>query len=59
MMQLATSANGINCDNEADMVRQRLRLPSRMQGGSLRSMEDVAPAAFIAGMLKTDRPDND
>ena len=47
-----------------DIARQRLRLPARMYGGSIRSAADVAPAAFLGTVAKVmprmlDRRDED
>ena len=37
---------------EDDIARARLLLPARMYGGGIKSLEDVAPAAFIGALCR-------
>jgi len=46
----STCIPGLNVDD--DITLRRLRLPSRMYGGGIRSLVDVAPAAFCATVCR-------
>lgn len=50
---IAESCTGIKSSNQPTMVKRRLQLPSRLNGGKLRSALDVAPAAYVGGLLQT------
>ena len=47
----AAIATGIDFHTEAPLVHLRLRMPRKLNGGGLRSMADVAPAAYVGGLL--------
>ena len=62
--KVAAACTGIPLTNETDFVTLRFRLPAKLRGGMLRRSEDVAPAAFVGGMLQAlpamiDRTDGD
>ena len=48
----AQEATGVVFAEQPELVRRRLRLPTRLGGGMLRSMEDVAPSAYIGCLLR-------
>ena len=50
-LTIASATTGIQYRSQVSMVSRRLRLPSSMNGGTLRSMVDVAPAAFVSNLI--------
>ena len=46
----ATVGEEVNTD---ELASRRLQLPARMFGGGIRSMVDVAPAAFLGGLCRS------
>ena len=49
---VAKAATRIDFDRADRIVLRRLRMPAHFNGGALRSMVDVSPAAYLGGMLQ-------
>ena len=52
LFEAAKTATGIELES-VQFASRRLRLPKRLYGGALRSLVDVSPAAYIAGMCES------